>query len=221
MKKKSAILMRTINILFFVLWLFSIVFPIERKTVYYENTDISSYGSLGSIPKIGAITNNRSAELRFSLYNETLYGICLYFYVDSDDDQGNINCTLTCDGKEIEKQIITVKELLALKKGNVINAKELILKNRSVCSGEYVLILEGENISPETRISLYGNRNAEKYLDYANADYQNYNGILYIIEVVEDQHPYIWATTFSLVMSLLFSYIIWIGYREKKIETAD
>ena len=73
-------------------------------------------------------------------------------------------------------------------------------------------------MSPQTRISLYGNKADEYFLDYTNANYQNYNGILYIVETLEPERPYVWACAFLLAMSFVFSLIICMNEREKEHE---
>ena len=55
------------------------LFSVERKTAAYTNTDITRYKSLNTIPNWDQITNNRTAEINFSLYGEKLYGIDLFF----------------------------------------------------------------------------------------------------------------------------------------------
>ena len=77
-----------------------------------------------------------------------------------------------------------------------LNQKELILGNGEVCNGDYTLEIKGSGISSQTRISLYGNKADEYFLDYTNANYQNYNGILYIVETLDPERPYVWACAF-------------------------
>lgn len=66
------------------------------------------------------------------------------------------------DGETISEQTVAVKELFALVNKNEIKPKELILGNGEVCNGDYTLEIKGSGISPQTRISLYGNK-ADEY----------------------------------------------------------
>ena len=113
---------------------------------------------------------------------------------------------------------VAVKELFALVNKNEIKPKELILGNGEVCNGDYTLEIKGSGISSQTRISLYGNKADEYFLDYTNANYQNYNGILYIVETLDPERPYVWACAFLLAMSFVFSLIICMNEREKEHE---
>ena len=122
------------------------------------------------------------------------------------------------DGETISEQTVAVKELFALVNKNEIKPKELILGNGEVCNGDYTLEIKGSGISPQTRICLYGNKADEYFLDYTNANYQNYTGILYIVETLEPERPYVWACAFLLAMSFVFSLIICMNEREKEHE---
>ena len=170
------------------------------------------------IPKLGAVTNSRTAEIQFSLYDEKLYGIALFFYVSGENTDGELVCSLKHDGETISEQTVAVKELFALVNKNEIKPKELILGNGEVCNGDYTLEIKGSGISSQTRISLYGNKADEYFLDYTNANYQNYNGILYIVETLDPERPYVWACAFLLAMSFVFSLIICMNEREKEHE---
>lgn len=218
MNKKKLVLI-IINIIVFFVLICSILLPVDRKTAKYSNTDIDMYSGLSSVPVIGTITNNRKAELRFSVYNERLYGMSLFFKAVGKNTEGEINCILKFDDEDIEQCVIPVRELFALMNNSAINAKEIIFKSRPALSGEYILVLEGKNIDSQTQISLYGNNSSERYVDYVNADYQNYTGILYIVETLEEKRPYIWTASLILIMSLLFSYLSYSSDKEKKVET--
>ena len=122
------------------------------------------------------------------------------------------------DPETISEQTVAVKELFALVNKNEIKPKELILGNGEVCNGDYTLEIKGSGISSQTRISLYGNKADEYFLDYTNANYQNYNGILYIVETLDPERPYVWACAFLLAMSFVFSLIICMNEREKEHE---
>ena len=218
MGKKRKAVMLGVNVFLVLALLWSVVFTVDRKNADYTNTDIERYKSLNTIPKLGAVTNSRTAEIRFSLYDEKLYGIALFFYASGEDTDGEIVCSLKHEGETISKQTVSVKELFALINKNEIKPKELILGNGEVCNGDYTLEIKGNGISPQTRISLYGNKADEYFLDYTNANYQNYNGILYIVETLEPERPYIWACAFLLAMSFVFSLIICMNEKEKEHE---
>ena len=80
MGKKRKAVMLGVNVFLVLALLWSVVFTVDRKNAAYTNTDIERYKSLNTIPKLGAVTNSRTAEIRFSLYDEKLYGIALFFY---------------------------------------------------------------------------------------------------------------------------------------------
>lgn len=217
MSRKNRWIIYGVNLLLIIAVLWSGAFSVERKTAAYTNKDITRYKSLNTIPKLGSITNNRTAEINFSLYDEKLYGIDLFFYVSGEDTKGDITCTLKKDGDVISSQVIEVKELFALMSETELQPKEILFGGYS-CDGEYTLLLEGNNIAKQTRISLYGNRENEYFLNYVNANYQNYNNILYIVETLKPKHPYLWVCLFLLSMSLVFSVIIFINDKEKMHE---
>ena len=81
MGKKRKAVMLGVNVFLVLALLWSVVFTVDRKNAAYTNTDIERYKSLNTIPKLGAVTNSRTAEIQFSLYDEKLYGIALFFYV--------------------------------------------------------------------------------------------------------------------------------------------
>ena len=116
----------------------------------------------------------------------------------------------------VAEDTVTIRELVATQSNTSINETELYLKTSEKQSGKYTLLLQGENISPETRVALYGSRNADHMLSYVNANSDNVADILYSLEVMEPQHPYIWMTAMILAMSLLFSYLIYSDMKEKK-----
>ena len=195
MGKKRKAVMLGVNVFLVLALLWSVVFTVDRKNAAYTNTDIERYKSLNTIPKLGAVTNSRTAEIQFSLYDEKLYGIALFFYVSGENTDGELVCSLKHDGETISEQTVAVKELFALVNKNEIKPKELILGNGEVC-----------------------NKADEYFLDYTNANYQNYNGILYIVETLEPERPYVWACAFLLAMSFVFSLIICMNEREKEHE---
>ena len=221
MNERRKYVLISINLIFLVIFILSLCISVDRKAAKYSGTDISMYSNRASIPVIGGITDNRTAEMTFRLYDERLYGVSLFFYAEGENDDGDIICTLQYDGEEVDEAVIPVKELLLLMKGSSLEAKEIIFKTTPSYSGEYTLCLKGNGIDPGTRISLYGSRNQERYMRYINSGCQKYNEILYSIEILESNHPYVWATTLVLVMSLLFSYIICINSRERKLEVAE
>lgn len=79
MGKKRKAVMLGVNVFLVLALLWSVVFTVDRKNAAYTNTDIERYKSLNTIPKLGAVTNSRTAEIQFSLYDEKLYGIALFF----------------------------------------------------------------------------------------------------------------------------------------------
>ena len=215
MKKIKRILI-CINLFFIICFIAAIVVPVDRKDTLYSSTDAGIYNSQAVIPKLGGITNSRSAEIRFSSYDKEIYGIGLYFYVDGTDEEGEIKATLKLDDQVVAEDTVTIRELLATKSSSTINETELYLRTNSKQSGAYTLLLEGENISPDTRVALYGSRNADHILSYVNANADDYTDIFYSLEVMEPQHPYIWMTAMILSMSLLFSYLIYSDMKEKR-----
>ena len=85
MGKKRKAVMLGVNVFLVLALLWSVVFTVDRKNAAYTNTDIERYKSLNTIPKLGAVTNSRTAEIQFSLYDEKLYGIALFFYVSGEN----------------------------------------------------------------------------------------------------------------------------------------
>lgn len=214
MKKIRNILI-CVNLVFVLCFLAALIIPVDRKDTLYSSTDASIYDKRNMIPKLGGITDSREAEIRFSIYNKEIYGIGLYFYVDGTDEEGTIKCTLKSGDQVVAEDTVTVRELMATQSSSTINETELYLRTNAKESGEYTLILQGENISPETRVALYGSRNADHILSYVNANSDNVADIFYSLETMEPQHPYIWMTAMILAMSLLFSYLIYSDLKEK------
>ena len=101
MGKKRKAVMLGVNVFLVLALLWSVVFTVDRKNAAYTNTDIERYKSLNTIPKLGAVTNSRTAEIRFSLYDEKLYGIALFFYASGEDTDGEIVCSLKHEGETI------------------------------------------------------------------------------------------------------------------------
>ena len=214
MKKIRNILI-CVNLVFVLCFLAALIIPVDRKDTLYSSTDASIYDKKNMIPKLGGITDSREAEIRFSIYNKEIYGIGLYFYVDGTDEEGTIKCTLKSGDQVVAEDTVTVRELMATQSSSTINETELYLRTNAKESGEYTLILQGENISPETRVALYGSRNADHILSYVNANSDNVADIFYSLETMEPQYPYIWMTAMILAMSLLFSYLIYSDLKEK------
>ena len=214
MKKIRNILI-CVNLVFVLCFLAALIIPVDRKDTLYSSTDASIYDKKNMIPKLGGITDSREAEIRFSIYNKEIYGIGLYFYVDGTDEEGTIKCTLKSGDQVVAEDTVTVRELMATQSSSTINETELYLRTNAKESGEYTLILQGENISPETRVALYGSRNADHILSYVNANSDNVADIFYSLETMEPQHQYIWMTAMILAMSLLFSYLIYSDLKEK------
>lgn len=214
MKKIRNILI-CVNLVFVLCFLAALIIPVDRKDTLYSSTDASIYDKKNMIPKLGGITDSREAEIRFSIYNKEIYGIGLYFYVDGTDEEGTIKCTLKSGDQVVAEDTVTVRELMATQSSSTINETELYLRTNAKESGEYTLILQGENISPETRVALYGSRNADHILSYVNANSDNVADIFYSLETMEPQHPYIWMIAMILAMSLLFSYLIYSDLKEK------
>ena len=120
------------------------------------------------------------------------------------------------DKKYMIPKLGAITDLISMQSNASINETELYLKTSEKQSGKYTLLLQGKNISPETRVALYGSRNADHMLSYVNANSDNVADIFYSLEVMEPQHPYIWMAAMILSMSLLFSYLIYSDLKEKK-----
>lgn len=215
-KHRKAAVLLTVNAVFVVVLIASLVIPSKGKKILFSNADISMYNDLDSIPVLGAITNDRTAEIRFHLYDEKLYGICLYFYVGgvenlSEHAEGRLVCTLKSKEAAVARTEVSVKELAALKSKESLNAKELVFDCGEALSGEYTLLIEGEEIPADIRVALYANKNTERHLDYVNAGYDKYDGILYSVEAVTKEHPFIWSAALLLALSFLFSCIIYMN----------
>lgn len=218
-QKKITVLF-IINMFFAVLLTASLIIPSKGKKVMLSNMDISMYSSFESIPVIGAVTEDRAAEISFQLYGEKLYGICLYFYVggqtDSISDDGSkLTCTLKSGEKQIGYTEVPIKELASMMSEESLNAKELVFDCDEVLAGEYTLLIEGEGIPADTRIALYGNRSTARHLEYVNVGYDKHDGILYSVEVVTSEHPFVWSAALLLALSFLFSCIIYMDDGEK------
>ncbi len=221
MKKKLRNILIMVNALAVILFALAIIVPIERKTVKFSDVDISSYNGKWAVPKLGAVTNQRSAEIAFSLYNEKLYGISLFFYADGEVEDGEVLCTLQCDGEELETVVIPVKELFVLMRGASVNAREIIFQSRPDSPGRYTLILEGRNIDPDTRISLFGKHGTQHYASFETKENGKFRDILYIIETIKPEHPYIWAASLILALSLMITALIYMDGWEKRFESAE
>ena len=200
MKKIRNILI-CINLVFVLCFLAALFVPVERKDTLYSSTDASIYDKKSMIPKLGAITDSRDAEIRFDLYDKQIYGIGLYFCVDGTDEEGEIKCTLKLNDQVVAEDTVTIRELVATQSNTSINETELYLKTSEKQSGKYTLLLQGENISPETRVALYGSRNADHMLSYVNANSDNVADIFYSLEVMEPLLQFVYV---SLLLQSLF-----------------
>lgn len=67
MNKQLKWVLRVINIGCFLALILSCIVPIERKETLTSNIDVSSYGNLHSIPRIGSITDEKQMKLKFNL----------------------------------------------------------------------------------------------------------------------------------------------------------
>lgn len=209
------------NVLAGLLFILALVIPVDRKIVKFSDVDISTYNGKWAVPKIGAVTNQSSIEIEFSLYNEKLYGIALYFCADGEIEDGTVQCTLQLDGQDLETVEIPVKELFVFMRGASINPKEIIFNSKPSASGRYRVVLKGENIDPQTRISLFGKHGTQHYASIVTKENGNFRDIIYMIETIEPEHPYIWAAAMILALSLLISTIIYMDDWEKRIENAE
>lgn len=216
MKGKLKLFLIGINAFFFILFIAAVIIPVERKNADISSTEIKQYDSKSSIPKIGAITNDRDAKITFEMYGQKLCGIGLYFNVTGTDDSGQIMYKLEHDGESVAEGDISVKALMAADNRRNISETELNVGNIST-SGKYTLTLEGKGISDKTRVALYGSRDSDHFLKYENANCEEYIEIIYSLKVISLQHPYIWMTAMLLAFSFLFSSIIYIGSKEKKV----
>jgi hypothetical protein len=211
-KKRMRVLF-LINVVFVLIFLASLVIPSKGKEVYLSNIDISAYNELESIPVIGTITDNRKAEIEFHLDGETLYGISLYFYVTGNEtalvtDEAKVKATIRSESEVIAETEVTVRELYMLMSDDSLNEKELVFDCEEPLEGTYTLVLEGEGIPAETRISLYGNKSTDRDLNYRNAGLDRQHGVLYSLEITTREHPFIWSCGLMLAMCFLFSCII-------------
>lgn len=216
MKDKLKYFLIGINVICVVLFIASVVIPVERKNTDISSTEIKQYDSKGSIPKIGAITNDRSAKITFEMYDQKLCGIGLYFNVTGTDDNGKIMYKLEHEDEIVSEGEVSVKALMAADNRRNISETELNVGNISTF-GKYTLTLEGKDISEKTRVSLYGSRDSDHLLKYENANYDEYIEIIYSLKILTPQHPFIWMTSMLLAFSILFSSIIYIGSKEKKV----
>lgn len=207
--KKRRVLL-AVNAVFVLILLASLVIPSKGKKVLFANMDISMYDDLDSIPAIGAVTDKRPAKIRFQVYGERLYGICLYFYVDGGsalpgEEKGMLTCTLKSGEEEIGVCQVSVRELASLMSQETLNGRELVFDCKEELSGEYTLEISGEGIPDDTRVALYGNKSDQRHLEYVNAGHDLYNGILYSLEAADEEHPFVWPAALLLALSFLFS----------------
>ena len=154
MNKQLKWVLRVINIGCFLALILSCIVPIERKETLTSNIDVSSYGNLHSIPRIGSVTDEKQMKLKFNLYDEKLYGVNLYFGVDGDDENGKVTCAIEYNNETLTKQTFSVKELASLTEGSSLNSVEILLDDFEKRDGEYTVVIKGTGISPETRVSL-------------------------------------------------------------------
>ena len=127
MNKQLKWVLRVINIGCFLALILSCIVPIERKETLTSNIDVSSYGNLHSIPRIGSVTDEKQMKLKFNLYDEKLYGVNLYFGVDGDDENGKVTCAIEYNNETLAKQTFSVKELASLTEGSSLNSVEILL----------------------------------------------------------------------------------------------
>ena len=220
MNKQLKWVLRVINIGCFFALILSCIVPIERKETLTSNIDVSSYGNLHSIPRIGSVTDEKQMKLKFNLYDEKLYGVNLYFGVDGDDENGKVTCAIEYNNETLAKQTFSLKELASLTEGSSLNSVEILLDDFEKRDGEYTVVIKGTGISPETRVSLLGNINTGSYFRYEESgSYGEYYSILYAIETLNPKHPYVWACALIFALCLLSSYVFYISYEESKVET--
>lgn len=213
MGKKRRVVIVAINVLLFFVLIGCALIPVERKTTSYTNTDTTAYKDMSDVPKVGKITNGESMKINFRLNGERLYGMNLYFYVEGNDMDGDIICTLEQDKKILAEQTVSVKGLSALMSKSEVRPKEIVMDSGEESSGEYVLNLKGSGLAPNTTVSLYGNENEKPFLSCLDTG-ESY-AILYTVENLEKRHPFVWSCAFLLAMSLVFSFIICTSYKEK------
>jgi len=73
MNKQLKWVLRVINIGCFLALILSCIVPIERKETLTSNIDVSSYGNLHSIPRIGSVTDEKQMKLKIlTLYDEKI-----------------------------------------------------------------------------------------------------------------------------------------------------
>ena len=137
MNKQLKWVLRVINIGCFLALILSCIVPIERKETLTSNIDVSSYGNLHSIPRIGSVTDEKQMKLKFNLYDEKLYGVNLYFGVDGDDENGKVTCAIEYNNETLAKQTFSVKELASLTEGSSLNSVEILLDDFEKRDGDY------------------------------------------------------------------------------------
>ena len=219
MNRKKKLILCIVNAGCFLALVLSCIIPIERKENLCSNIEIEDFRNWYSIPRIGSVTDDKQIKLKFSLYDEKLYGINLYFCVDGEEENGEVTCTISHDDEVIGERSFSVEELASLNTGSSLNAVELLADNVSRDDGEYEITITGSEIPSKTRVSLLGNVNTGSFVKYEDDFYGNYYSVLYMIEIRSLKHPYIWAATLILALSLLCSYVFYISSEESKIET--
>lgn len=216
MKGKLKYFLTVINVICVVLFIAAVIIPVERKNADISSTEIKQYDSKSSIPKIGAITNDRNAEITFEMYGQKLCGIGLYFNVTGTDDSGKIIYKLEHEDEIVSEGEVSVKALMAADNRRNVSETELNVDN-IITAGKYTLTLKGNGISDKTRVALYGSRESDRFMKYENANCEEYIEIIYSLKILTPQHPYIWMTAMLLAFSLLFSCIVYIGGKEKNV----
>jgi len=190
-----------------ILFLLSVLVPIERKDELYANTDIADIKTVSSIPRMGVISNNRDVRIRFSIDQKKLYGMQLFFYFHGKNTDGTVKCDLYCDGELIGNDKFAVADLDTLMSYEHVHGKEIVFDLKEKITGDCLMVLSGEGIAPDTRISLYGNNASVSDVIYESDNIQKYNNIMYNMEILEKSRPYIWCMSLVFAIAALIFYL--------------
>lgn len=202
-----------------ILFLLSVLIPVERKDKLYANTDIADFKTVSSMPRMGVISDNRDIRIRFTVDQKKLYGMQLFFYVHGKKTDGTVKCELYCDGSLIGHDEFAVTDLDTLMSYEHVYGKEIVFDLKEKITGDCLLVLSGESIAKDTRISLYGNNASVSDVIYESDNIQKYHNIMYNVEILEKSRPYIWCMSLLLAVAALIVYLS-VSY-EKISETSN
>ena len=174
MNKQLKWVLRVINIGCFLALILSCIVPIERKETLTSNIDVSSYGNLHSIPRIGSVTDEKQMKLKFNLYDEKLYGVNLYFGVDGDDENGKVTCAIEYNTGALayDATTNTVKVTWKIVKKDLANTTVEISETNGKLTAT---VLNGKVIVPATEYDVKDNGDGTATVT-AKADSKSYKG---------------------------------------------